>query len=375
MSETAVRKTPLNAVHRRYGARLVPFAGWEMPVQYSGVIDEQRAVRTAAGLFDVSHMGELWVEGPDAQAALQYLTLNDVTRLYSGRIQYSAMANFEGGLVDDIVVYGFGPDRYLLCVNAANTAKDLRWIKAHLERFPQARVVDRSAETALIALQGPQSETILRRLTHADIPRLHYYHFIRGRVAGMEMVISRTGYTGEDGFELFVDASRAADLWEEIMTVGEPHNLLPCGLGARDVLRLEMGYLLYGQDIDETTNPLEAGLGWITALGKGDFIGSVPTLRLKEEGVSTLLAAFALDEAGVPRHGYPIFHGGRRVGTVTSGTHSPSLGKGIGLGYLPPAAAVPGTIIGIGVRDREVRATVTSAPFYRNGSIRKKNPE
>ncbi len=366
-----LRQTPLFPLYQRYGARTVPFGGWKLPVQFAGIISEHEAVRTAAGLFDVSHMGEIWIEGPQALAAVQHLTINDAARLTPGRIQYSAMANTEGGLVDDITVACFAPDRFMLCVNAANIEKDFRWIRAHLEAFSGARAVDRSDATALLALQGPKAEEILRRLTYVDLAGLGYYHFTEGRVAGIRSVISRTGYTGEDGFELFVEAERGPDLWEELMAVGEALGLRPCGLGARDTLRLEMGYALYGQDIDDSTNPLEAGLGWITRLDKGEFIGREAIWREREVGLKTTLAAFVAGERGVPRHEYPILHHGKTVGTVTSGTMSPSLKMGIGLGYLPREVAEAGSEIVIKVRDRDLPAVVVTTPFYRHGSARK----
>jgi aminomethyltransferase len=372
-TDGALKRTPLFDLYRGYGGRVIPFGGWEMPVQFSGIIAEHQAVRTRAGLFDASHMGEIWVEGPDALAAVQHLTVNDAAMLSPGRVQYSAMANYEGGLVDDITVFAHASDRFMLCVNAANIDKDLRWIKAHMDRFPRARVVDQSADTALLAVQGPRSQSILGRLTYADLEKVPYYRFITAKMAGIEVVISRTGYTGEDGFELFLEAGKARDMWEEIMAMGESAGLRPCGLGARDTLRLEMGYALYGQDIDDTTSPLEAGLGWITKLDKGDFAGREAMLRQRDEGAGTRLAAFVCQDRGVPRRDCPILHQGRPVGRVTSGTMSPSLKVGIGLGYVPAALAVAGVELAVAVRDRVIKALAVAAPFYHAGSSRKKS--
>lgn len=368
-----LKKTPIHPLYERYGARVIGFGGWEMPVQFSGIIDEHLAVRSLAGLFDVSHMGEIWIEGTEALAAVQYLTINDATRLSAGGVQYSAMANSEGGLVDDVTVYRFSEDRFMLCVNAANTDKDFKWIKTHVERFPGAEAINRSLDTALLAIQGPKARDILGRLTYADLDNLAYYHFVNGQVAGIDTVISRTGYTGEDGFELFMDAEKGADFWEELMTIGEPEGMKPCGLGARDTLRLEMGYNLYGQDIDETTSPLEARLSWITKLDKGDFIGREGILRNKQEGIKVSLSCFILEERGIPRHDYEIIYQDNVVGRVTSGTLSPSLKLGIGMGYLPLEAGVPGTSIAVRIRNRDIKAIVVKPPFYRTALSDKKS--
>lgn len=373
MSENAdLKRTSLYDIHLRYGARMVPFGGWDMPVQYSGIIDEHQSVRSHAGLFDVSHMGEIWIEGEKALESIQYLTINDASSLYPGRVQYSAMANFEGGMVDDITVYRFADDLFMFCVNASNIEKDFQWIEAHLERFPGVKAVNKSNETALLALQGPSAGKILGRLTYAEIDNLSYYHFLKGKVAGIDSVISRTGYTGEDGFEIYIPGDRGGDLWEELMAAGESEGLKPCGLGARDTLRLEMGYNLYGQDIDETTNPLEARLAWITKKGKGDFIGREAVEKLRNEGIKVSLCGFMTEERGIPRHGYPIIYQGNTVGRVTSGTISPSLRIGIGLAYLPIEAAAPGTGISVRIRDKDIAASVVRLPFYKSASGGKK---
>ncbi len=367
----AHQQTSLYPIHKKYNARMIPSGGWEMPVQYTGIIDEHLAVREKAGLFDVSHMGEIYIEGDRALEAVQHLTVNDASTLPVWAVQYSAMTNSEGGLVDDITVFRMAPDRYMFCVNASNAEKDLRWIEANARSFPGVKVIDRSRETALLALQGPRAEAVLGNLCYCDLEGLDHYRFTTTNLAGIETVVSRTGYTGEDGFELFIPAEFGPDLWEELMDVGEPEGLKPCGLGAQDTLRLEMGYALYGNDIDETTTPLEGRLGWITKLDSGDFIGRDVLLRQKEEGVSVRLAAFELVGRGVPRAGCKVFQGEEEVGTVTSGTMSPSLKKGIGLAYLPRDLAKTGSSLHIGIRDRLVEAVVVKLPFYKEGSVKK----
>jgi aminomethyltransferase len=367
-----LKRTPLFPVYKRYGARLVPFGGWEMPVQFSGIIDEHLTVRSTVGLFDVSHMGEFFFEGEGALEAVQYLTINDASKLDPGGVQYSAMATAEGGLVDDITVFRLAEDRFMFCVNAANIEKDFRWVTAHMGRFPGVKATDGSARTALLALQGPRAQDILKSLCYSDLDSLPYYHFLESKVAGIDAVISRTGYTGEDGFELFVQADKGADVWEELMVQGETRGMKPCGLGARDTLRLEMGYALYGQEIDETTTPLESRLGWITKLKKGEFIGREAILRQKETGLETTLAAFLMEDRGIPRNGYPILHDDRQVGRVTSGTMSPSLRIGVGLGYVPPELSQPGTSLLVKIRERPARASVVELPFYKSGTAKKK---
>lgn len=366
----SLRRTPLYDLHVEAGAKLVPFAGWEMPIQYpAGITAEHNAVRKGAGLFDVSHMGEIEVIGPEALDLVQHLTGNDAGNLEIGQIQYTMLLRPDGGIVDDLLVYRF-PDRFLLVVNAANRQKDLDWFTENLPRF-DARVVDRSEEIALIALQGPASNQILAGLTEIAVGALDYYHFTEGAVAGRHVLVSRTGYTGEDGFELYVANDDAAPIWRALLDAGKDVGIQPVGLGARDTLRLEMGYVLYGNDIDESTQPYEAGLGWTVKLDKGDFIASEALRELRREGSRRKLAGIRLVERGFPRPGYEIEHEGKAVGVVTSGTVSPSLGEGIGLGYLPPELASPGTSIGVRIRDRSVAAQVVRPPFYTAGSIRK----
>jgi aminomethyltransferase len=364
-----LKRTPLYDEHVAAGGKIVPFAGWEMPVQYpTGITAEHHAVRRAAGIFDVSHMGEIEVHGQRALDFVQYVTTNDVSRLEVGQAQYSTLLQEDGTLLDDLIVYRF-PEHILLVVNASNRERDFAWIQRYAPEF-EVEVRDRSDEIALLALQGPRAEAILARLTDHDLASIRYYHFAQGRVDGREAVISRTGYTGEDGFELYLDAADAAPLWRRLLEVGADEGLVPAGLGARDSLRLEMGYALYGNDMDERRTPLEAGLGWVVKLDKGDFVGRDALQRQKQEGVRTRLAGFRLKERGFPRPGYEIRVGGEPAGQVTSGVASPSLGEGIGMAYLP-ADAKAGTEIEVVIRDRPVPAEVTRPPFYKNGTVKK----
>lgn len=369
MSDAPLRDTPLLGEHRGLGAKLVPFAGYRMPVQYpSGMLAEHQAVRTAAGLFDVSHMGEVEVRGSRALEFIQHLTTNDVRKLEIGQAQYSALPREDGTLLDDLLVYRF-PDHFLLVLNAANRERDIAWLRRFAPQFG-VELRDRSDEIALLALQGPRSEAILQRLTAQDLPSLRYYRFREGEVDGRPAMISRTGYTGEDGFELYVAAEDAAPLWRRLLEVGAVDGLVPAGLGCRDSLRLEMGYALYGNDLDDTTTPLEGGLAWVTKLDKGPFVASEALQEQKGSGVRRRLVGFRLRERGFPRPGYPVLVDGNEVGEVTSGTLSPSLGEGIGMAYVPTSAAKPGTQIGIRIRDRVVPAEVVRPPFYGSGSVR-----
>lgn len=364
-----LKRTPLHDEHLALGGKLVPFAGYEMPVHYpTGITAEHRAVRSAAGLFDVSHMGEFEVRGPGALDLVQYVTTNDATRLEVGQAQYSTLLAEDGTLLDDLLVYRF-PDHYLLVVNASNRARDLAWIRRFAERF-DVELHDRSDEIALLALQGPAAARILARLTDVDLESIGYYRFREGTVDGRTAVLSRTGYTGEDGFELYVANPDAAPLWKSLLQAGAEDGLIATGLGARDSLRLEMGYALYGNDLDERRTPLEAGLGWVVKLDKGDFVGRDALRRQKEQGVAERLAGFRLLERGFPRHGYPLRYEGQPAGEVTSGVLSPSLGQGIGMAYLPVAAARPGTRIEVVIRDQAVPAEVVRPPFYGEGSVR-----
>ncbi len=340
-------RTPLYERHVALGARLVPFAGWEMPVQYEGVIPEHRAVRTDAGAFDVSHMGEVMVEGPRAREFLQHVLSNDVERLEPGHAQYTLLTNERGGIVDDLIVYELAPDRYLLIVNAANREPDAAWLRDR--EIDGAEIRDVSDDYALIAVQGPRS---LERL---GLPEAPAFTFAEGEVGGNPCVVNRTGYTGEVGVELLVDASEAARLWDEVLVRG----VVPCGLGARDTLRLEVCYPLHGNDISPDTDAISAGLGWVCALNT-DFTGVDELRRIKEAGPERRLAAFVMEEPGIPRQGMPIVEGGE----VTSGSHSPMLERGIGLGYVPAELAQPETELTIDVRGRHRRARVVKKPIY-----------
>lgn len=362
--------TPLHAEHVALGGKMVPFAGFEMPVQYpTGITGEHRAVRTAAGLFDVSHMGEFEVRGPDALALVQRVTVNDASRVEVGQAQYSAMVDDEGGIIDDLIVYRF-EDRWLLVVNASNRAKDWAWISDHRGDL-EVELVDRSDEIALLALQGPAAREILAATTDVDLDEVGYYRFVEGGVAGVKCVVSATGYTGEDGFELYLPAEGAVAVWRALLEAGAGAGLIPAGLGARDSLRLEMGYALYGNDLDAEHTPLEAGLGWITKLGKDAFVGRDALAAQKEEGVTRKLVGLLLQERGFPRPGYPILADGQPVGVVTSGTMSPSLGKGIAMGYVSIDRAAPGSEVAIEIRGKGVAAEVRRPPFYTEGSIRR----
>lgn len=363
-------RTPLHNVHTALGGKMVPFAGYAMPVQYpTGIRAEHAAVRTAAGLFDVSHMGEFTVRGPQAGDFVQYMTVNDVTRVAVGQAQYSALCNERGTILDDLLVYRFD-DRIVLVVNASNREKDWLWLTEHAAGF-DVDLADDSDDIALIALQGPASEAILAPVTGVDLAAMGYYRFAQGEVAGAEAVVSRTGYTGEDGFELYLPAGAAADVWHALSEAGQAHGLVPAGLGARDSLRLEMGYALYGNDLDEEHTALESGLAWIVRLDAGDFIGRSALAAQKERGVARRLTGIRLTQRGFPRPGYPLVLGGEDVGTVTSGVASPSLGYGVALGYLPVDAASPGTEVGVRIRNRVIAGQTGRPPFYTAGSIKR----
>jgi aminomethyltransferase len=365
-----LKHTPLHDEHAALGGKLVPFAGYAMPVQYpSGITAEHRAVREAAGLFDVSHMGEFEVRGPGAEALVQRLTVNDVSRMTVGQAQYSALCHEDAGIIDDLIVYRFD-DHFMLVVNASNRAKDWAWVERHA-RGSDVELEDRSDEIGLLALQGPRAREILAPLSDTDLNAIGYYRFAEGRVAGVDAIISATGYTGEDGFELYVAAKDTPGLWRAILKAGQTKGLIPAGLGARDSLRLEMGYALYGNDLDEGHTPLEAGLGWITKLDQGEFIGREALLAQKEAGVTRRLVGLRLLERGFPRPGYEILADGEPVGRVTSGTLSPSLGVGIAMGYVPVRLAEPGSRVAVDLRGKAIEAEVERPPFYTEGSIRR----
>ena len=333
-----------------------------MPVQYTSIMEEHKRVRESVGVFDVSHMGEVEVWGRDALDFVQKITVNDASRLYEGRAQYSAMCYEDGGIVDDLLVYHMG-DHYMLVINAANISKDLNWMHNHIAG--DVKLKNRSDDISLIAVQGPMSLATLRKLTQVDLASMGYYHFVRHKLAGVDMIISRTGYTGELGFELYFpsDPQTGERLWNSILEAGKEFNIGPVGLGARDTLRLEMGFCLYGHDIDQTTNPLEAGLGWITKLDKGNFIGSDSIKAAKRQGLKRKLVGFILNDKAFPRQGYPICSNSSTIGSVTSGTFSPVLNKAVGMGYVGVDHAKVGTRIGVMIRNKEIPATVAALPF------------
>ncbi|HEY7613025.1 MAG TPA: glycine cleavage system aminomethyltransferase GcvT [Gemmatimonadales bacterium] len=361
-----LRRTPLYDTHKALGAKLVPFAGWEMPVQYAGILAEHHAVRTGAGVFDVSHMGEFEVTGPDRNAFVNRITCNDVAALQPGGVQYSAILTPEGTFVDDCTVYRF-EDKLMIVVNASNTARAWEHIVKQ-KGGANVRLKDISDEVGLLALQGPTAQALLQPLADRRLDDIGYYHFQVGKIAGAQCFISRTGYTGEDGFELYCRDRDTVPIWEALTAAGAK----PIGLGARDTLRLEMGYALYGNDIDDTITPLEAGLGWIVKLDKGaPFMGDRALRDQKARGVTRKLVGFRLEGRGIPRHGYPVHHEGREVDLVRSGTMSPSLGQPIGTAYLPAAAAKPGTRFEVEIRGERVPAEAVKRPFYTKGSVRK----
>ena len=360
-----LRKTPLNARHRASNARMVPYAGWDMPVEYSGITAEHLAVRTRAGVFDVSHMGELEVAGKDALAAVQRVSSNDASRLKMGQIQYSGLLTPEGTFIDDMLVMRMGPNHFMLVVNAANAAKDYAWIAEQIKSAGEVAAVDTSSRYALIAIQGPASSEVLQPLTGVELADLKYYWFANGEVANARATISRTGYSGEDGFEIFVPPNMADRVWQALLEAGRPAEVIPCGLGARDTLRLEAAMRLYGNDIDESTTMLEAGLGWAVGWKKSGFIGEDRLREQKEKGTNRKLVGFEMVDRGIARHGYPVVAGDRRVGIVTSGTQTPFLKKAIGMAYVPTELAAPGTELNIDVRGRPSAARVVSLPFYK----------
>jgi aminomethyltransferase len=356
-----LRRTPLHDAHVSLGARLVPFAGWEMPVQYpAGISAEHRAVRETCGMFDVSHMGEVVVRGPDAIAFVNHVTSNDVSALAVGQIQYSTLLTDRGTIVDDLLVYRY-PEHLFLVINAGNRDADLAHLREQITAF-DATLEDVSDSYALIAVQGPNAPSIVQGLTETPLAGIKYYRFVEGEVAGVPAIISRTGYTGELGFELYVPWARATEVWEAVLATGA---VAPCGLGARDTLRLEAGMALYGHELDLETTPLEAGLSWLVKLGKEEFLGKAVLLRQHEDGVDRRLVGFTFDERAIPRHGMPVWYGDLQVGTVCSGTMSPTLGIPIGTCYLPAAAAVTGTSFDVDIRGRRVPARVVPMPFYK----------
>ncbi len=359
----ALRRTPFFDCHQAAGARLIDFGGWEMPVQYAGIQQEHRSVRAGVGLFDVSHMGEVFVRGPGAEAAINHLTSNDVRNVAVGTSQYSAILNERGGIVDDVFVYRLAAAEYLICVNASNRAKDFAWLAEH-NPSGDAELVDEGDQWAQVALQGRHGVAVTQALTSAPASDLPRGGILRGDFAGVDgCLLARTGYTGEDGFEVFIPAAEAAPTWDRIMAAGEGHGIVPVGLGARDTLRLEVRNVLYGNDIGDDTTPYEARLGWITKLDKGDFIGRGALVAQREAGVSRFLAGLVVDKR-IGRPHNPILSGDTVVGEITSGTRSPSLGTNIALGYVARGHGRPGNALTVDVRGKPASATVVKGPFY-----------
>jgi aminomethyltransferase len=367
ITPSPLKKTPLYATHRASGARMVEFGGWEMPVEYTGITDEHLAVRTRAGLFDVSHMGQLEIAGPDALATIQWLTSNDASRLVVGQAQYSALTTPAGTFVDDILVYRLADDHYMLVVNASNIVSDFEWITSHAaERGGDVALVNASSRYALLALQGPASVGVLEQLTDIDLGAMKYYRFAPGEVAGIRATVSRTGYTGEDGFEIYVPPASAERAWKAVLEAGKDAGVIACGLGARDTLRLEAGMRLCGSDMDGETTVLEAGLGWIVGWKKDEFLGADVLRRQKSEGLSHKLAAFEMAEPrSIARPGYPVMRDDEQVGVVTSGTFTPFLKKAIGFARVPVDLAEVGQAFDVLIRNRRARAAVVPEPFYK----------
>ena len=361
MSESTLKRTPLYDAHLKAGARMVPFGGWEMPVQYAGIIEEHRAVRGRVGLFDVSHMGELEVDGPGAIHAAQRLTTNDAAGLEIGQLQYTLLCYPDGGIVDDATIYRLAVDHFMITVNASNTDKDWAWVT---EQAPAARWRNVSAATGLIAVQGPRAEALVGRLADRDVTGIGYFRFAIGGVGGVPTLISRSGYTGEDGFELYVPWEETPRLWQALLQTGAADGVVPIGLGARDTLRLEMRYTLYGNDIDQTTNPLEAGLGWVVKPAKGDFIGRDAIEKVRVAGIRRRLVSFEMVDQAVARHGYRILKNGRQIGVVTSGSYGPSVDRYIGVGYVETGSDAVGSVLQIEVRGVPRTARVVKTPFH-----------
>jgi aminomethyltransferase len=355
-----LKKTPLNDVERELGGKMVDFGGWELPVQFTGILDEHDAVRNKVGVFDVSHMGEISIKGPEALELLQKTTCNDVSKLADGRAQYNGLLYPNGGFVDDILVYQMAPGDFFVVVNASNSDKDYEWF-AQAAQGMDVEVRNESPNWAQLAVQGPEAESILQPLSDVNLSAIKYYRFDRGTVNGVPAIVSRTGYTGEDGFEVYVAPEHGGPLMRKLVDLG----VKPCGLGARDTLRLEAKMALYGNDIDHSTTPIEADLGWIVKLEKGDFAGRDVLQREKDEGPRRKLVGFEMVDRGIARHGYPVVDGGQEIGVVTSGSHSPTLKKAIGLAYLPLDKSAQGTEFNVLIRGKETRARVIPTPFYK----------
>jgi aminomethyltransferase len=368
MADTSVadlRKTPLNARHRASNARMVPYAGWDMPVEYSGITAEHMAVRTRAGLFDVSHMGQIEVAGKNAAAAVDRVICSDASALKVGQTKYSGLLTPDGTFVDDVLVYRMAPSHFMFVANASNVKKDFAWISEQIKVVGDAAAVDSSSRYALLALQGPASRDVLQPLTGVDLSEIRPYWFANGEVASARATISRTGYSGEDGFEIFVPPNMADKVWQAVLESGRSADVIPCGLGARDTLRLEAAMRLYGNDIDESTTVLEAGLDWTIAWHKNDFIGRDQLVAQRGKGVARTLVGLEMIDRGIARHGYQLVQGDRSIGVVTSGTQTPFLRKAVAMAYAPTELAAPGTEVDVDIRGRASKARVVTLPFYR----------
>ncbi len=359
---TVSKKTALNSLHRKYGGRMVDFAGWELPVQYSSALKEHQAVRESAGVFDVSHMGQVEIKGPDALTFVQNVTCNDAGRLSDFQAQYSAFLNPEGTIIDDIVVYRFNAEHFFLCINSATTEKDVAWLE--WRAFGNIQLGNMSDQYVQLAIQGPKAESILQKIVKTDLSAIKFYWFTTGVISGTEAIISRTGYTGEDGFEIYITPDKGEFLWEELFKAGEPYGISPAGLAARNTLRMEMKYPLYGSDITDKTTPLEAGLGWIVKFGTG-FIGEDKLKEIKSEGIKRKLIGFEMIDAGIAREGYPVISGGEKSAVVTSGGYSPSLDKSIGMAYVPVEYSDIGSSLSVEIRGRRREAKIVATPFYK----------
>jgi len=360
-----LKSTPLNAIHRRLGAKMIDFGGWDMPVQYASLLEEHHAVRQRVGLFDVSHMGEIEIAGRDALQAVQHITSNDAAKLSIGQIQYSALTTPQGTFVDDVLVYKLADEHFMFVVNASNIIKDFNWITEHVAAFEDAIAVNTSSRYALLALQGPAAADVLQTLTGVHLAPIKYYWFTTGEVASVRCTISRTGYTGEDGFEVFVPPASADRVWTAILDAGRGAGVVPAGLGARDTLRLEASMRLYGNDMDESTTVVEADLGWIVGWKKPEFLGRDVLQNQKADGPRRKLVGFEMLDRAIGRHGYDVYVDGAHAGTVTSGTQTPFLKKAIGMAYVPSDRTAPGTEFEIDIRGRRAKARVVPMPFYK----------
>jgi len=357
-----MKKTPLCAVHESLNARMVDFAGWYMPVQYSSIIEEHQTIRTKVGLFDLFHMGEFWMTGPDALKNVQKIVCQDIEALSDRQIAYTPMCRQDGSIVDDLLVYRWNPEKFLLVVNASNIDKDFAWIKSQLSG--KVDLENKSDTTGLIAIQGPHAQEILQKLTRQNLKAIKFYWFSNGFVDHVPCIISRTGYTGEDGFELYYEHTQSEHLWKALTEAGKDFGIKPIGLGARDSLRFEARLMLYGNDIHDGTTPIEANLDWTVKFPKGPFNGSEVLKKQKEQGTTKTLVGFEMGKGPAPRHGYPILHNGKKVGEVTSGTMSPTLQKNLGLGYVPPQLKAIGSVFQVEIRGKPYQATVVGTPFY-----------